>query len=236
MARQGEETMIQTRRRGFTLIELLVVIAIIGVLAALILPVLGRAREAARRASCANNLSQIGKSLIMYSDVPAYASFPTTVVGAPARAGNQLACLGIIYRDYCSDYRIFSCASKPTLAALATLTPVIGNNSPAGSNLSNTMTHYGYDSGNGGTKGSAHSPNDAMAIVVADFGGPGVNASNHGPAAGQNCLRCSGSVEWFDSTVNTVATGAPVVSDPDIFADAGIGDPNWQPMESFIGQ
>jgi prepilin-type N-terminal cleavage/methylation domain-containing protein/prepilin-type processing-associated H-X9-DG protein len=56
------------RERGFTLIELLVVIAIIGILSAMLLPALGRAKATAQRADCISNLRQLGLGTLIYAD------------------------------------------------------------------------------------------------------------------------------------------------------------------------
>jgi prepilin-type N-terminal cleavage/methylation domain-containing protein/prepilin-type processing-associated H-X9-DG protein len=103
------------KRKGFTLIELLVVIAIIAILAAILFPVLARAREKARTASCQNNLKNIATAFKMYTN-DWDEKFPAPN-GAPHdnqyKRGTEIP--WIVQLDpYIKNWQIFKCPSYTT--------------------------------------------------------------------------------------------------------------------------
>jgi prepilin-type N-terminal cleavage/methylation domain-containing protein/prepilin-type processing-associated H-X9-DG protein len=100
-------------KAGFTLIELLVVIAIIAILASILFPVFGRARENARRSSCQSNLKQIGLGVMQYTqDYDERFPYVTHDLPTPLTVnGVKPGTYDLDIQPYTKSYQVFTCPS-----------------------------------------------------------------------------------------------------------------------------
>ncbi|HEX9996654.1 MAG TPA: DUF1559 domain-containing protein [Abditibacterium sp.] len=175
-------------KKGFTLIELLVVIAIIAILAAILFPVFGRARENARRSSCQANVKQIGLGIKQY--IQDYdEKFP--LQGTTAATG-----WAIQLQPYLKSTQIFQCPSETnppgTTAELTAGTP--------------QYTDYWYNQ-----RLSGQSEASAEFIANTLMNGDGGGTVTSGGATGGNAnyaMVGNGGTTLNDATIGTVSAAA----------------------------
>jgi prepilin-type N-terminal cleavage/methylation domain-containing protein/prepilin-type processing-associated H-X9-DG protein len=153
-------------RPGFTLIELLVVIAVIALLAALLLPALGRAKETANSAACKSNLRQLGLALNLYVDeFQAYPGGPPFFGGITLEAPGPVSERGLVWLAPFVSADIVSRRSDGTIEGLRFEVGTTVFHCPA-----KRMEALGAEIGSGGNSGNAGMPGWFQSTRVRPYG------------------------------------------------------------------
>jgi prepilin-type N-terminal cleavage/methylation domain-containing protein/prepilin-type processing-associated H-X9-DG protein len=189
-------------KKGFTLIELLVVIAIIAILASILFPVFGRARENARRSSCQSNLKQVGLGFMQYTQ-----DYDEKF---PALNANPELAWGPTVQPYLKSVQIYQCPSET-------------NSAPTPANISTDTGYTDYSMNlfltgfTGGSSASIASLTQAsLTVLVADSRGTNNTGYNSGKgnawdsgcgASGGTGIYCAPGLANFYSSAIVVGPG-----------------------------
>ena len=213
-------------KRGFTLIELLVVIAIIAMLAAILFPVFGRARENARRSSCQSNMKQIGLGFEQYKN-----DYDGFIVGSQVAVGTVVYAWPTLIHPYIKSEQVFVCPSTASVEFDADPTKLVTTtkkycglttNDGSGSTvrLVNSVS-YGRNQIEASNTGSAAGngwvtttpPFNSTALPKFGFVGPGGGQSSIVEAAVEDP---AGTIHMFDSmtgsTSGACSNGSSIIS------------------------